>query len=178
MRSRRSVVLLIGLFIFGGLAALFWGARPKPDADVALLFVGFTNTSVRAGEVPAAILLATNTGRVPVELQFLMNASFRNRRSTRPLPFTFESPAGRQFPLILKSGEGLRLHVCSQYGRGPWWPELWYQRYGIRERLVRRTLKFRNLFVQPRLKSLFGQMGACLQMAPLKQTETNDQPSP
>jgi hypothetical protein len=175
MRARRRVVLLVALILLGGVAALLWSTRHKRESGVTLLFVGFTNTSLRAGQIPAVILLATNTGRVAVELQSLVRTSFSNRRPARHLAYSLPSPAER-FPRILKPGEDLMIRIECPDPRGAWWPEVWYQRYGMRERLLRLTLALRKPFAHPRIQSLFSRISPRIQVAPLKQATIDNRP--
>lgn len=84
----------------------------------------------RLESVPIAIpalILATNTGSVPVEL---WAAIFPGSAS---IP-GFAVPTGKHLPRLLEPGESVILEVTVDPSQGPWWTEFAYQRRGLRDR--------------------------------------------
>src|SRR5213594_30809 len=138
MKKRGRVLLLIG----GFLVLMLWidiGGK-RNDAAITVVFVGYTNPLSRSisgmpdarGGRPVsmadehiALLRATNTGSVPVQVSTAIWDS-----ST----IAILDPSAPSPPWVLKAGESMMIHVVVHPGRGPWSTELTYSRYGFREK--------------------------------------------
>jgi hypothetical protein len=130
MQKRKGFLLVICLSLLAVVVALIlWAGRPRNDAVVTLAFAGFTNESV-------ALVLATNSGLVPVELYAAIrqeNVSMAG--GTFKFRDGFAPPRGTGLPRVLRPRESLIVEVITAQIPEPWWTELCYQRRGFRERI-------------------------------------------
>jgi hypothetical protein len=135
MAGRRRI-WLIALALLAFVAALAWVLLGRSGSmEVQLVFVGYTNymktitntTSVLTFNAFSAVVMATNSGNVAVELYPI----------TRPERFDILArPAvGMNLPRILKPGETVLVEVVPQVLGIPWSTELMAQRRELKDRL-------------------------------------------
>jgi hypothetical protein len=133
MTVRRRKILIVAALLMAGAALMWWFGRGGGRSEVKLEFVGYTN--IAPGNY-LALVLATNTGTVPIKL----TRSFRQETLDKVeddetvldhLAFPLLSASQR----IVNPEQGVLLYLMGRDFRAPWNTEIGYQRHGFRERL-------------------------------------------
>jgi hypothetical protein len=152
VQKRRWAVVGAGFLLIIVVLVLWAGGKSR--IGLTLMFIGYTNQLLTptfemgatltpnvwldsTGDtlgveperftVPTALVLATNTGSVPVAVYSLVSPD-----NFSASDFAAPSPTG--LPRVLKPGQSTFIKVVVD-PRQPWWTEISYQRRGLRERL-------------------------------------------
>jgi len=124
--SKHKVIIVVGSL----LVALIFAAiclSPRPSSiDVDVTFAGFTNFA--KSSVTAASFCVSNCGKVAVFQWPMMPSDFEFKSPSSPIllgHFTQSSMLISGKPLILKSGETIKIYVTTPTNRSrPW--RVWY----------------------------------------------------
>ena len=137
-RRRKWLITAVVLVLVAALGWALFGRAGK--MEVQLVFVGYTNyfasftnaasrQPVRTRNVFSAIVMATNSGDVAVELYATSPLVLRS------ISDNFAVPIEMKFPRILKPTETLVIQVEPQRLGVPWYTDLTAQRRGLLDRL-------------------------------------------
>ena len=132
---------------------------PAGRMEVQLIFICYTNTPpitqpaalpsvVVTLQIPEALLLATNTGAVPVQLW----SAIRLPNLTNTPQFARAN--GRGLPAVLNPGESVTVSVRYPLNARSWQTELMYQRHNFADRLYGRAWNTGSRTVQDLMESL------------------------
>jgi hypothetical protein len=153
VQKHRWAILGTG-FLFIVVLLMFGVGAEGGDTGPGLMFVGYTNElltpdtqmpvmprrdayivvtgdSLEGPErftVPTALLLATNTGSVAVEVFAAVSPGSFTARD-------FAGPSTTGLPRVLKQGQSTIIKVVVDPRQGPWWTEVAYQPRRLRDRL-------------------------------------------
>jgi hypothetical protein len=143
--------MILGAFC-GGLLAASWLMLPPGRMEVRLIMLGYSNAPwatlgytnnlswrVQPSGVYVAVLLATNTGSVPVRL----HAGIRSE-DFFDTNFAHHTPAG--LPAVIRPGESLAVTVTPPLDS--WRTALLYQRHVLWDRLYGKAWATGNPMVQ------------------------------
>lgn len=152
-------MLGITLALVAGVMVVWSIFAPGGRMEVQLIFIGYTNTPqlVQWGasssvsvtiDLPEALLCATNTGSVPVELWAAIAATNISNATT------FAQPNGRGLPTVLKPGESVTVSVSYPMNSLRWQTEFMYQRHNLADRLYGKAWNTGNRIVQTLMEDL------------------------
>lgn len=146
MRKRSRIILITAALIVTVAALVWWTRGARHPAKLELTFLGYTNKPLA---ISTALVLVTNTSRVPFEIRALTHA--RNVVETNGDFFLvpgFVSPAPVNLPRLVKPGQAIVLDVSvNDFTESYWWTEVaahpmqreaWFRRLtaGIRNKTV------------------------------------------
>ncbi len=140
MSRRRRWWLGITLALVVGVMVVWSILPPGGRMEVRLVFIGYTNgpiicssTTVGLGLItniiPFGVLIATNTGSVPVRV--FPDTRFGGLSNTS----NFASPLYAGSPSTLRPGDAVFIQALFLDPRQPWWTELAYCRDGLGMRM-------------------------------------------
>jgi len=183
-RHLLSVAGVGGLLLCGGLALALYRGVAGHIPGVTLSFVGFTNQLLAIGPktpdapqdsilLPAALLLAKNTGSVSAELWDTISQDKVSTNAGRiGIKDGFWPVEGAGLPHVLKPGESIQLVAFARDGV-PWSTEVQYQRRAFADRFC---VRLWNSGVTP-LRALAPRLGTSWwQLVPVELGPITNQP--
>jgi hypothetical protein len=140
MSKRRRWWLGITLALVAGVMIVWSVLAPGGRMEVRLVFIGYTNGPIICHSSPAAlgpitniipfgVLIATNTGSVPVRI--FSDTRFNGLTNTS----NFASPLFMGSTETLRPGDAVLIQALFLDPCLPWWTELAYCRYGLGMRM-------------------------------------------
>lgn len=153
MSRRRRWWLGLTLALVAGGVIVWHILAPAGRMEVQLIFIGYTNTPLLAQsaswpsglgtiELSEALLCATNTGSVPVQLW----AAIRLQNLSNTTDFAHPSGLGRT--TIVNPGESVTVTVSYPVNSPRWQTEFMYQRHNLADRLYEKAWNTGNPTVQ------------------------------
>jgi len=162
MRKPRRIWLLAGVFalLLGVTAWRFFSPFAQPS--VALTFLGYTNVLVPESSaayriaLPVALVLATNTGPVAVEVMAATSPKnfVTNGRTIRPT-YDFCTVRNLGAPQFLSPGESVVLEIMPRTGSTSWQIELAYHARSTQKQILRRISRASNQSVRQWVEKIY-----------------------
>jgi hypothetical protein len=133
MTTRRRKLLIAVALLVVVAALVWWFGRAGGKIEVKLVFVGYTNFA--PGNY-LALVLATNTGTVPLRLNSAPRQETLDKFEADDSVFDHLAfPLLKESQRIVNPQQGVLLYLMGRDFRTPWHTEIGYQRHSFRERL-------------------------------------------